>query len=77
MDSIQRMPDTANLDDIAERVRFLLQIREGLDAVERGATIPNEEVKRQLATWLNKMIQLPRRIVATALSLSAIGAVYL
>ena len=54
LDSIQRLPADASLDVIAERVEFLAAIRKGLDQIERGETVPHEEVKRQLATWLSK-----------------------
>jgi predicted transcriptional regulator len=54
LDSIERLPENASLDDIAERVEFLAAIRKGLDQIERGETIPHDEVKRQLATWLSK-----------------------
>lgn len=54
LESIQRLPEDASLDVIAERLEFLAAIRKGLDAVERGETVPHEEVKRQLATWLSK-----------------------
>jgi Arc/MetJ-type ribon-helix-helix transcriptional regulator len=32
----------------------LADIRKGLDQIERGETVPHEQVKRQLATWLPK-----------------------
>jgi predicted transcriptional regulator len=54
LDSIERLPDNASLDAIAERVEFLAAVRKGLDQIERGQTIPHDEVKRQLATWLSK-----------------------
>jgi predicted transcriptional regulator len=54
LDSIKRLPENASLDVIAERVEFLAAVRKGLDQIERGETIPHEEVKRQLATWLAK-----------------------
>jgi predicted transcriptional regulator len=54
LDSIERLPENASLDVIAERVEFLAAIRKGLGQIERGETIPHEEVKRQLATWLSK-----------------------
>ena len=54
LDSIERLPADANLDAIAERVEFLAAIRKGLGQIERGETVPHEEVKRQLATWLSK-----------------------
>ena len=54
LDSIARLPDEAGLDVIAERVEFLAAVRKGLDQIERGQTIPHDEVKRQLASWLSK-----------------------
>ena len=54
LESIQRLPEDASLDTIAERVEFLAAVRKGLDAVERGEVVSHEEVKRQLATWLSK-----------------------
>jgi predicted transcriptional regulator len=54
LDSIERLPEDASLDAIAERVESLAAIRKSLGQIERGETIPHEEVKRQLATWLSK-----------------------
>jgi predicted transcriptional regulator len=53
LDSIRRLPDDARLDAIAERVQFLAAIRKGVEQIERGETMPHEEVKRELATWLS------------------------
>lgn len=54
LDSIQRLPADASLESIAERLEFLAGIRKGLDQIERGETVPHDEVKRQLASWLAK-----------------------
>ena len=54
LDSIERLPDNASLEVIAERMEFLAAIRKGLDQIDRGQTIPHDEIKRQLATWLSK-----------------------
>ena len=54
LDSIQRLPADASLESIAARLEFLAGIRKGLDQIERGETVPHDEVKRQLATWLAK-----------------------
>jgi predicted transcriptional regulator len=53
LDSIRRLPEDARLDAIAERVQFLAAIRKGVEQIERGETVPHEEVKRELATWLS------------------------
>jgi predicted transcriptional regulator len=54
LDSIQRLPADAGLETIAERLEFLAAIRKGFDQIERDETVPHDEVKRQLATWLSK-----------------------
>ena len=54
LDSIQRLPEDANLDTIAKRLEFLAAIRKGLDEIERGETVPHAEVKKQMAEWLAK-----------------------
>ena len=54
LDSIRRLPADARLDTIAEQLEFLAAIRKGSDQIERGETVSQEEVKRQLATWLSK-----------------------
>ena len=55
LDSIERLPADASLDAIAERVEFLAAIRKGLDQIERGETVPHEEVKTWFAS--NKFLQ--------------------
>ena len=52
--TIERLPDDASLDAIAQRLEFVAGIRKGLDQIKKGGTVPHEEVKRQLATWLSK-----------------------
>jgi len=52
--TIERLPDDASLDTIAQRLEFVAEIRKGLDQIKTGETVPHEEVKRQLATWLSK-----------------------
>ena len=54
LDCIERLPDDASLNVIAERVEFLAAVRKGLNQIEHGQTIPRDEVKRQLASWLSK-----------------------
>ena len=54
LDSIERLPEDASLEVIAERVEFLAAIRKGLHQIEQGQVVPHEEVKRQLASWLSK-----------------------
>jgi predicted transcriptional regulator len=52
LDAISDLPDAVSLDEIAERIEFLAAIQKGIDQLDRGEGIPDEEIKRQLATWL-------------------------
>jgi predicted transcriptional regulator len=52
LDAINELPDEASLDEIAERIEFLAAVQKGIDQLDRGESIPHEEVKRQLAAWL-------------------------
>ena len=54
LDAIQELPDDASIDQIADRVEFMEAIQKGIDDIDRGDTIPHEEVKKQLAAWLTE-----------------------
>ena len=54
LNAIQRLPDNASLDTIAGRLTFLAGIRKGLAQIERGETVPHDQVKQELASWLAK-----------------------
>ena len=50
--TIRALPDDCSLEEIAERIEFMAAVQKGLDQLDRGESIPHEEVKRQLASWL-------------------------
>ena len=52
LEAIQELPDDASIDQIADRIEFIAAIKKGIDDIDRGDTIPHEEIKRQLAAWL-------------------------
>lgn len=52
LETIRALPDDCSLDDIAERIEFMAAVRKGLDQLDKGESIPHEEVKKQLASWL-------------------------
>ena len=54
LDAIQELPDDASIDQIADRVEFMAAIQKGIDDIDRGDTVPHEEIKKQLATWLTE-----------------------
>jgi len=54
LEAIQDLPDDSTIDLIADRVDFIAAIQKGISDIDRGDTVPHEEVKRQLAAWLAK-----------------------
>lgn len=52
LEVVRKLPDDASLDEIADQIDFLAAVQKGLDELDRGQGIPQEEVKRQLASWL-------------------------
>ena len=54
LEAIQELPDDASIDQIADRVEFMSAIQKGICDIDRGDTIPHEEIKKQLATWLTE-----------------------
>jgi predicted transcriptional regulator len=49
--TIERLPDDASLDAIAQRLEFVAGIRKGLDQIKKGETVPHEEVKAWVASF--------------------------
>ncbi len=54
LEAIQELPDDASIDQIADRVEFMAAIQKGIEDIDRGDTVPHEEIKKQLATWLTE-----------------------
>jgi len=52
LETIRALPDDCSLEEIAERVEFMAAVRKGLDQLDKGERIPHDEVKKQLASWL-------------------------
>ena len=51
-DLLQRLPEDVSLSDVAREIEFVAAIRQGLDEISRGESIPIEEIERQLPTWV-------------------------
>jgi hypothetical protein len=52
LETIRELPDNSSMEEIAERIRFLAAVQKGLDQLDQGEGIPDEEIKKQLASWL-------------------------
>jgi predicted transcriptional regulator len=53
-DLLQRIPDSASLTDIAREIEFVAAVRQGLAELDRGESVPIEEVERELPSWIIK-----------------------
>jgi len=52
LETISTMADDCTIDEIAERITFMVVVKKGTGQLDRGEGIPHDEVKRQLASWL-------------------------
>jgi predicted transcriptional regulator len=53
LNAFTRLPDDCTFQDMAEKLRFLAAVQEGIDQLDRGETVSHEEVKKDLASWLS------------------------
>ena len=52
LESIERLPDDATIEDAIEMLVVLYKVQHGLDQLDRGEGIPYEEAKRRIRLWL-------------------------
>ena len=45
---VERLPDTATLEDAIERLCFLAKVEEGLRQSDAGKTVPHNDAVRQI-----------------------------
>lgn len=45
------LPDNATLEDIIDAIYMRLQIEQGLDAIENGDILSEEEVLKEIEKW--------------------------
>ena len=48
---INRQPDDSSYDEIVRELAFDLMVQRGLKDSEERRTIPNDEMRRRIATW--------------------------
>ena len=51
LEAIQRLPDTADMEEIMYRLYVLENIRRGQQDAAQGKTIPAEQVLRDIQSW--------------------------
>ncbi|PKM45195.1 MAG: hypothetical protein CVV05_07440 [Gammaproteobacteria bacterium HGW-Gammaproteobacteria-1] len=51
LETIEKLPDDADMDEIMYRLYVLDKIRKGQEAVEQGRTTSSEALKREIESW--------------------------
>jgi len=51
LETIGKLPEDADMDEIMYRLYLLDKIRKGQEAVAQGQTVTSEELKREIDSW--------------------------
>jgi predicted transcriptional regulator len=51
LDALQRLPETASLEEITEELRIMAAVRRGRAEIAAGRTRTQEEAERLLESW--------------------------
>ena len=51
LETISKVPDDADMDDIMYRLYVVDRVRKGQRAVDQGRVTPSEDLKREIETW--------------------------
>lgn len=51
-DLLTRLPDNVSLQEVAQEIEFVAAIRQGLAELDRGDSVPLEQVEAEMASWI-------------------------
>lgn len=51
LNSINQLPENADMEEIMYRLYLLDKVRKGQEAVEQGETLTSEELQRDIDSW--------------------------
>ena len=54
IDLIQKLPESASLEEIAREIEFVAGVREGFEQTDRGEGVAAEDVKTMIPSWIVK-----------------------
>lgn len=54
IEMVSRMPDESSLDDIGYRLYVMESIQQGVDQLDRGEYVTNEQAKQELSKWVRE-----------------------
>lgn len=52
IDLLDKLPADTNYEDIIAEIYFKKQVEEGIEQLENGKSLSNEEVKKRFEKWL-------------------------
>ena len=52
IDLIQKLPESASLQEIARKIQFLAGVQEGFEQLERGEGVSAEKAQEMVSTWI-------------------------
>jgi predicted transcriptional regulator len=52
LQAIAALPDDADFDDVVERLQFVYEVQRGLDDLDAGRVVTQDEARRRMARWL-------------------------
>ena len=58
IDLVNRLPEEVTLREIAREIEFVAGVREGFEQLDRGDSVPIEEVEEQLSSRLDANVRL-------------------
>jgi predicted transcriptional regulator len=51
IEAIERLPDSAPLDEIVYRLYVLNKVQQGLKDIDAGRVIPSDQLAREIEQW--------------------------
>ena len=51
---LEKLPDDASLNDIQYHIYVRQKIERGLEAIRKGNVIPQEDIEKRMARWLER-----------------------
>jgi len=52
MNLLDKLPDDTNYEDIIAEIYFKKQVEEGIEQLDKGQSLSNEDVKKRMEKWL-------------------------
>lgn len=51
IDAIEKLPETATIDEIMYRLYVIDKVRKGKEAAARGETVSIDELRKEIESW--------------------------